>query len=198
MREPRSGAAIEDVRLVGEGVHAVELRERMAHTLNRVGKAVHEVTRIHEQGHERNRHQRSVQRHHVQQHELHGTGEDNARQDDRQPHREAVAVNHHAQADTHEEQACHDHAGGAHRLGKTAHARLLGVRRVFGCLDHGNNAGQRKGGGDHLNHLLRACLVGFLPLLARLLLHATVGRGAVDRLDDGGGGIRRVTLRILR
>ena len=137
----RSG--IQRVRLIDERVHGVELCQAATHPFNRVGQAVHEVARINEQSHHRDREQRGMIRDHINQHELHRTGKHQERQQGRHPERQTVTVHQHAQTNADKEQAQHNHAGNAHRLGEAALARLLRPPCIGGggSLHHGNHAG---------------------------------------------------------
>ena len=137
----RSG--IQRVRLIDERVHGVELCQAATHPFNRVGQAVHEVARINEQSHHRNREQRRMTRHHIDQHEFHRTGKNQNRQQGSHPERQAVTVHQHAQTNADKEQPQHDDTGNAHRLRESTLARLLRVLRIGGGgrLHHGNHAG---------------------------------------------------------
>ena len=154
-------ARIQCIRLINERVHGVELRQAATHPLNRVGQTVHEVAGINEQSHHRDREQRGMIRHHINQHKLHRTGKNQERQQGSHPERQTVTVHQHAQTNADKEQTQHNHAGNAHRLREAALARLLRVLRIGGGggLHHGNHAGQRKGRGNNLLNLLLARLM---------------------------------------
>ena len=82
-------------------------------------------------------------RDHVDQHELYGTGKNQERQQGSHPEWQTVTVHQHAQTNADKEQAQHNHAGNAHRLGEAALARLLRPLCIGGggSLHHGNHAG---------------------------------------------------------